>query len=187
MYRMRFSLLAAVAVCVAPTSLSTPRRAQAEPPETVEITLGLYVPYDGEWPPDPIPNPYYVGEDTVAIVTGNLFRRLGGLSFSESSPAVGEFDDADGQIDVAGTEWDYHGTATIVNVGGPTDAGVFARGMPWPPAHYPLLFFEIMEVHTSWMSMDPSSGNHKVQEFLNEYEYTTAVFIIVKGEFRVKP
>ena len=185
MYRKRFRLLAAAAACLALALLSTPPLAQAEPPETVEITFGLYVNYDGMYDPDPVPDPYYVGEDTVAILTGELEGISFFFRFVDGSPAVGEFDDyPDGKIEVKGTLWYYHGYATILNIGGPTEALLLVNSMPLPPAHYPLLFDEITEVHTSWITID-SSLRLCVQESCNPGE-TEAVFIIVKGRFRVK-
>ena len=80
--------------------------AEAEQPETVEITFGLKVPYHA-WQPDPIAElPYYVGEDTLAI----LFREPhpgGNFLFGDLSPAVGQFDDAEGEPP-KGWPYEYH-------------------------------------------------------------------------------
>jgi len=188
MYRKRFSLLAVALVCVALALLGTPRLAEAAPPETVEMMFGLYIEYDSVNPPDPIPDPYYVGEDTLAILTGELgYPEY--LRWYDSSPAVGEFDEnPDGQIEVGGTYWEYRGPATILNIGGPTEALLYINSMPpWPPAHYPLLFDEITEVHTSWIAAWLVGGQRYlwVQEFFSPGE-TSGVFIVVKGKFRAK-
>ena len=184
MYRKRVSLLAAAAVCVALALLSTPRLAEAEQPETVEITFGLWVPYDGQLQPPELP--YYVGEDTLVILIRELLNPYGGFAFADVSFAVGQFDDVDGEIEVAGTYWMRHARATIVNMGGPIDATVFVNAAPGPPAHYPLIFHEITEVHTSWITEHPSTGKVYVQEFCDQGGLSVAVFIIVTGEFRVK-
>jgi hypothetical protein len=184
MYRKRFSLLAAAMVCVALVFLSTPRLADAERPETVELMLGLLAPYF-PYEFDPIPElPYYVREDTIAILIGESPGVWDKEYFCLWSPAVGRFDDVDGEVEVAGTNWFLCADATIVNKGGWINSRVLVNSNPPSPAHYPLLFDKITEVHTSWIRRSDSGACFSVQEFWN-YD-TCAVFIVVKGEFRVK-
>jgi hypothetical protein len=176
MYRKRYSLLAAAMVCVALALLSTPRLADAEGPETVEITFALEVPCDPFWEEPPPELSDFVGDDTVVIMTRTLFETAHSLIFDGLSPPCGDYP-------VAGTRWRLHARGTVLNVGEQIDAKIYSNLPPAPPAHYPLLFKKITDEQSCWLKID-GNGQAVAQEDwdLN----TSAVFIIVTGEFRVK-
>jgi len=178
MYSKRFCVVAVAVACMAVVVLSTGQLAQAEQPETVSITFALTVPFD----------PYldataelsdYVGEDTVVVLIGALFESWGDtMHFDPSSlPCDG--------VEVAGTEWWTHAPGTIVNKGGPIYARVWTRtsALTTPPPHSALVAHKITEVHACWLKIDDQQTAW-AQDAWNWY--TSHVFIIVTGEFRVK-
>ena len=180
MYRKRFRLLATAAVCVALALLSTERLAQAEQPETVSVTFALEVPCFPQYE-DPAPQlSDYVGEDTVAILIGDLYESGGVdyLYFDEFSPPCGD-------VDVADTAWYYCGGGTIVNKGGPIYGTVWWWMTPQPgvPEHSALVAQKITEVDACWLKFD--SAGEAVAQHNWDWD-TSAVFVIVTGEFRVK-
>ena len=182
MYRKRFRLLAATAVCVALALLSTERPARAVEPETVSVTFALEVPFDRHFDPTAELSDY-VGEDTVVILIGALYESYPLLHFSEGSPPC------DG-VEVAGTGWLGYAHGTIVNKGGPTYGTVSMKSWPisdpdapWAPEHSALVAQRITDVHACWLAFGPC-GHAIVQDDWNWD--TQAVFIIVTGEFHVK-
>jgi hypothetical protein len=121
----------------------------------------------------------FVGEDTVAILTGKPI-----VGFSDGMVFAGDSPPCDG-VPVGGTYWQLQGDdVTIVNKGGPISASIYASCLPLPPAKSVLVAKDITAVHACWLKFDTGSGQARAQEVPDGY--TQAVFIIVTGEFLAK-
>ncbi len=178
MYRKRFSLLVAAAVCVALALPGSPRPAQAEQLETVSMEFAMYFPCSPEWMIPPPVLSDFVGEDTVLILFEFLEDWLHYLRFSPFSPPCGD-------VEVADTWWRLHAYADIIKIGGPIElAYIYTRSSPAPPAPYPLLFDKITDVQSCWVYETFTSQDWVTQEDWDAR--TIGAFLIVTAEFRVK-
>ena len=179
MYRNRFRLMAAAAVCTTLALVTTQRPAAAEEPQTVTRTFALLA-YCSPYSMDPPPVlSDFVGEDTVAILLKDLDYSWGFfLSFVEGCrPCDG--------YPVAGTDWqELSWQAVIVNEKtGPMAVCVLAPPGPRLPAHAVVVASRITEVHACWIKSICGLPRYDTQD---DWDWNTlGAFIVVTAEFRV--
>ena len=177
MYRKRFRLSAAAAVCTTLALVITQRPAAAEEPQTVTRTFAL-LSYCEPYFMDPPPVlSDFVGEDTVVIRWKDLDYSMDSfVEFAEGSKM------ADGYP--VGTDWQgLSWQAVVVNKKtGPMGMWVLAPPGPRLPTHAVVVASRITEVHACWISFS-AYGAAYVQDGWNGN--TVAAFIVVTAEFQV--